>query len=231
MFCPKCKAEYEPHVRNCKDCQVELVESLPPEPPEPEPSYQELVTVYSAPSPAMLDMAQSILQSAEIKYYIKGELIQNIIAFGTYGGSFNLSVGPPEIQVAPDDAEEARILLNELAENEPEASDGEGKESSESEDGLTEEEEESADEMADELAEEEREEAEFEEEGEDGEFEDEEESEEEDGAAVEVKESAVEEKAADAGSTEAAVEEKTADAESFEKTPTDEDAPQKEKAD
>ncbi|MGV8122915.1 MAG: DUF2007 domain-containing protein [Candidatus Xenobiia bacterium LiM19] len=229
MFCPKCKAEYEPHVRNCKDCQLELVESLPPEPPEPEPSYQELVTVYSAPSPAMLDMAQSILQSAEIKYYIKGELIQNIIAFGTYGGSFNLSVGPPEIQVAPDDAEEARILLNELAENEPEASDDGGAESSESEEGLTEEEEESADEMADELAEEEREEAEYEDEGE--EYEDEEESEEEEGAAVEVKESAVEEKAADAENTEAAVEEKAADAESSEKTPTDEDAPQKEKAD
>lgn len=230
MFCPKCKAEYEPHVRNCKDCQVALVESLPPEPPEPEPSYQELVTVYSAPSPAMLDMAQSILQSAEIKYYIKGELIQNIIAFGTYGGSFNLSVGPPEIQVAPDDAEEARILLNELAENEPEASDDEGKESSESEEGLTEEEEESADEMADELAEEEREEEREEEEYED-EDEDEEESEEEEGAAVEVKESAVEEKAADAGSTETAVEEKAADSESSEKTLTHEDAPQKEKAD
>ena len=229
MFCPKCKAEYEPHVRNCKECQVELVESLPPLPPEPEPTYQELVTVYSAPSPALLDMAQSILKSAEIRYSIKGELIQSIIAVGSYGGSFNLSVGPPEIQVAPDDAEEARILLNELAENVSEASDEEGGESSESEEGLTEEEEEAADELSDELAEEESEDDEYEDE--DYEDEEDEESEEEEGATAEVKESAAGEKSADAGSTESTAGEKSADAESFENAPADEDDPHKEKVD
>jgi len=180
MFCPRCKAEYEPHVKKCKECDVPLIESLPPEPPPLEPVYQELVTVYTVPSPALMDMAQSILQSAEIKYFIKGELIQNIIALGTYGGSFNLSVGPPEIQVAPDDAEEARILLNELSLKEPEESAGEGEESAESEEGLTEEEEEEADELSDELAEEDREEGEYED---DDEEEEEEEPEEEAEAA------------------------------------------------
>jgi len=176
MFCPRCKAEYEPHVTRCKECDVQLIESLPPEPPM-EPVYQELVTVYTVPSPALMDMAQSILQSAEIKYFIKGELIQNIIALGSYGGSFNLSVGPPEIQVAPEDAEEARILLNELSLKEPEESAGEGEEGAESEEGLTEEEEEEADELSDELAEEEREEGEYEDDEEEEEEEPEEEAE------------------------------------------------------
>ncbi len=206
MFCPHCKAEYEPHVMKCKDCQVALVVSLPPEPPEPEPAYQELVTVYSVPSPALLDMAQSILKSAEIRYFIKGELIQNIIALGTYGGSFNLSVGPPEIQVAPEDAEEARILLNELSENEPEDSGDEGKENGGSEEGLTEEEEETADEMADEMAEEERE---------DGEYEDEEESDEEE-EADEEGEASSEMKEAQGGEKEPEAVEKVTGAESAE---------------
>ncbi len=29
MFCPKCQAEYLPHVRRCSDCDVPLIERLP----------------------------------------------------------------------------------------------------------------------------------------------------------------------------------------------------------
>lgn len=144
MFCPECKAEYEPHVRKCRDCQVPLVESLPD---EPGPAYQEIVTIYSAPSILLLDMAQSILRAAGIEYFVKGELIQNIIGLGSYGGSFNLSVGPPEIQVAPEDVEDAKTLLKDL--DESEYSDEESEENRDSEESLTEEDERIADEESD----------------------------------------------------------------------------------
>ena len=28
-FCPECGAEFEPHVRKCSDCRVDLVDSRP----------------------------------------------------------------------------------------------------------------------------------------------------------------------------------------------------------
>jgi hypothetical protein len=35
VFCPSCKAEYKSGIRGCPDCDVDLVEELPPD-PEPE---------------------------------------------------------------------------------------------------------------------------------------------------------------------------------------------------
>jgi len=38
MFCPQCKAEYRPGFVRCRDCDVELVDFLPPEVDEPKPT-------------------------------------------------------------------------------------------------------------------------------------------------------------------------------------------------
>ena len=49
MFCPKCKAEYLPHVLRCSDCDMPLVERLPVahEDPEFESSGEKLKSVWS----------------------------------------------------------------------------------------------------------------------------------------------------------------------------------------
>jgi hypothetical protein len=50
-----------------------------------------------------LALAKSILEAAEIQYFARNEEVENLIA-----------AGPVELQVHPDDEEEARALLGEL---------------------------------------------------------------------------------------------------------------------
>ncbi len=110
MFCPECQTEYEPWVKECADCLVPLVETLPAE-VEVESSVS--VTVFSTGNPALLAMAKSILEEAAIVYLAKGEGLQNLFAAGSIGG-YNPALGPVEIQVAAEFASEARALLQEL---------------------------------------------------------------------------------------------------------------------
>jgi hypothetical protein len=64
------------------------------------------VTVLTVRDPGVLALAQSLLDGADIPYFTKGESVQNLMPFLTW----------VELQVAPDDAEEARALLADLAE-------------------------------------------------------------------------------------------------------------------
>ncbi|HEY5765622.1 MAG TPA: DUF2007 domain-containing protein [Candidatus Deferrimicrobiaceae bacterium] len=97
MFCPDCKAEYVPGVYLCPDCRVPLEPELPP---EPEPSYVEHVTVLSTGNPVVLAMAKSVLESAGIGCYVKGEVLQDLFRIGT-----------AEVQVAREEEERAKELL------------------------------------------------------------------------------------------------------------------------
>ncbi len=111
MFCPKCKYEYVESIKECPDCKMPLVEELPP---EPEPAFVELVTVFAAGNPATIAVAKSILEDAGIRYFAKGENLQDLFTLGTFGTRFNPLMGPVQIQVAKDDAETARELLKDL---------------------------------------------------------------------------------------------------------------------
>jgi Putative prokaryotic signal transducing protein len=64
------------------------------------------VTVLTVRDPGVLALAQSLLDGADIPYFAKGESVQNLMPFLTW----------VEVQVAPEDAEEARALLADLAE-------------------------------------------------------------------------------------------------------------------
>lgn len=99
MFCPECKAEYLPGVYLCPDCRVPLELELPP---EPEPAYVEHVTVLATGNPVVLAMAKSVLVSAGIGCYVKGEILQDLFRIGT-----------AEVQVAREAEERARALLRE----------------------------------------------------------------------------------------------------------------------
>ncbi|GAW91003.1 DUF2007 domain-containing protein [Calderihabitans maritimus] len=111
MFCPKCKYEYVEGVKECPDCQVALVEELPP---EPELEYVDLVTVLKSENPAVIMIAKSILEGAGIRYFAKGERLQDLFALGRFGSGFNPLLGPVEIRVSRDDKEMAEELLKDL---------------------------------------------------------------------------------------------------------------------
>ena len=77
-------------------------------------SQDELVTVFIAGNAIDVAQAESILNSAHILYYAKGESLQNIVGYGIIGLGYNPVVGPVEIQVVGTDAKQSRELLAEL---------------------------------------------------------------------------------------------------------------------
>lgn len=99
MVCPECGAKYEEGIHGCPDCRVALVSSLPP---RPEPEYVDYVTVMETRNPIVLAMVKSVLSSAGIRHFVKGEVLQDLFR-----------VGPAEIQVRREDESEARALLRE----------------------------------------------------------------------------------------------------------------------
>lgn len=108
MFCPECKYEYLERVEECPDCKVPLVDKLLP---EPQPEYVELVTVLETGNKVIIAIAKSLLEDAGIKYFVKGEVIQDLFALGSIG------LGYAKVQVRRENAEDAKNLLKDLKEN------------------------------------------------------------------------------------------------------------------
>jgi hypothetical protein len=113
MFCPKCGAEYRVGFRECADCAVPLVESAPA-PSQPRNDEVQLVTVFESGDPALIALARSLLDSAEIPFITKGDGLQDLFGWGRMPGGFNLVVGPVQFQVNQADTEEAGVLLEDL---------------------------------------------------------------------------------------------------------------------
>lgn len=67
------------------------------------------VTVFESNDPALLAVAKSLLEDAEIEFNVAGESMASLYPGGA-AGPFGLS----RIQVPGEDAEEARELLKEL---------------------------------------------------------------------------------------------------------------------
>ena len=105
MFCPKCKCEYREGFDFCTDCKIQLVAELPNEESESEEfEYVELITIAVTSDLSIIPIVKSILDSGEIKYFIKGELIRNFAVFNN-----NM-----EIQVPLEDVQNAKDLLKDL---------------------------------------------------------------------------------------------------------------------
>ena len=73
-----------------------------------------LITVLTTGNQAIIAVAKSLLDDANIKYFAKGEGLQNLFGFGTLGTGFNPIVGPIELQVEEHQAEEAKTILTGL---------------------------------------------------------------------------------------------------------------------
>lgn len=100
MFCPKCGYEYRHGFTVCSDCNVELVDSLPPEPPQEYVEYEE---IYSTFNPADIAFIKSLFDSNGITYHFHGEHFSYIKPLAL----------PVRLMVSKDHAETARELLKE----------------------------------------------------------------------------------------------------------------------
>jgi hypothetical protein len=80
----------------------------------------ELVTVFRAGRDDLVALAQSMLQSAEIEYAVRGDSVQDVMGWGRFPRGNSIIAGPIEIQVRREDAEDARNILASLeAEQDP----------------------------------------------------------------------------------------------------------------
>ncbi len=70
-FCPECLAEYRVEVTRCRDCDVDLVESLPDT--QEEETGIDLVELAEFPNPSEADMIKELLESNEIRTVLRGE--------------------------------------------------------------------------------------------------------------------------------------------------------------
>ncbi len=102
MFCPRCGSEYKKGIRNCPDCNVPLVKDLPPEFDESiEFSEAPLISTYNAGD---ISLVKSVLDSADITYFFKGDHVNPAHTF----------LEPAHLFVRKDQVEEARELLESL---------------------------------------------------------------------------------------------------------------------
>lgn len=116
MICPNCGSEYRPEYTHCNDCDVDLVEPLPPEPPPPQ---IDLVKIFESGNPAVIPVVESVLTDAGIEFMTQSESIQHLFGWGTFGSNLNYVIGPVHFLVREEDAEEARALVAHLADQVP----------------------------------------------------------------------------------------------------------------
>jgi hypothetical protein len=74
-------------------------------------SFREALTL---PDLGSLTLAKSLLEDADIPYYVKNELTQNLFGWGQLNAGYNFIVGPPVLMVEASRLQEARELLEPL---------------------------------------------------------------------------------------------------------------------
>jgi hypothetical protein len=112
MFCPQCQREFSWDVMVCPDCDVDTVDELPREGPEPTPDA-ELVRVFATGDTGLIAIARSLLEGEKIDFFVRGDGLQDLFGLGRTTG-YSFAMGPAEFWVRADDAENARALLQDL---------------------------------------------------------------------------------------------------------------------
>jgi len=74
-FCPKCRAEYVEGVKTCPDCQVALVEKLPPKDDRSDEDYVEMVELREVPNEVAGVMMKGVLESGGITVILRAAKI------------------------------------------------------------------------------------------------------------------------------------------------------------
>jgi hypothetical protein len=108
LFCPECGDEYRVGILECPECNALLADAPPL--PTVEPPL-DLVTVFSCGSSDQIALAKSVLMEAGIEFAIRGELVQDLFAWGRFTGGSNPIIGPVQFQVRAVDAADASQIL------------------------------------------------------------------------------------------------------------------------
>ena len=111
MVCPKCETEFPWHVMVCPTCDVDTLDRLPG--PEPTPDV-ELVRAFATEDPALVALAQSLLDGEKIDYLIRDGGPPPIIGLGRATG-YEFGMGPAEFSVRADDEARVKGLLGDLS--------------------------------------------------------------------------------------------------------------------
>jgi len=101
MFCPQCRAEYREGFSRCADCDIDLVETLEPEPP---PEYVDFQLILSTFNTGDIAIIKSILDAEQVTYYFLGEHINLVRPLGD----------PARLMVRKDEVSTAVDLLKDL---------------------------------------------------------------------------------------------------------------------
>jgi hypothetical protein len=117
MICPECGSEYREGIAVCSDCDVPLV--VPPPPVADERANIELVKVYEGGNPALIAVVESLLDNAGIEFSTTSENLQDLFAWGRFGGTFNFAIGPVMFYVRKEDESEALALIAHLGDEMP----------------------------------------------------------------------------------------------------------------
>lgn len=110
MFCPKCKSEFIKRITICPECNIPLVKKLP------ENKFVEFVKLCESPNPSMTPIIKSILDSADIQYFVRGENMQTL--FGGCLEFTNPRLSRVEFLVSKEDKEIAMELIKEIEQDE-----------------------------------------------------------------------------------------------------------------
>ena len=103
-FCPECGAEFEPHVRKCSDCRVDLVDSRP-EVAESGKAQLKLVEVCRASDELEAQIIRGLLESNGIDCSFRGEAVRLTHSIAVDG------LAEVRILVRPEDAERAERII------------------------------------------------------------------------------------------------------------------------
>jgi hypothetical protein len=72
-FCPNCRAEYVEGVTRCADCEVELVDALPPDPDDPADPQNEYEVLAEALGEVATRVVVAELEAAGLPYVLSGD--------------------------------------------------------------------------------------------------------------------------------------------------------------
>jgi predicted ATP-dependent serine protease len=118
--CPNCGHDLPESAERCPACNAELTWEA--DDAEPEVELAELVTVLETADPTLIPVVRSLLEAEGIPCTVEFERMQDLIGGGRMGTGYNVILGPTHLQVAPEDVEAARALIEHHVasmENEP----------------------------------------------------------------------------------------------------------------
>ncbi len=116
MFCPKCKSEYVEGITECAECEMQLVEELPPE-PEEVVEYENFVRLKTYHTRHEAEFSKSVLDANGIESFIASDDAGSIPGLAFSRGVY--------LSVHQADVEKANELFKDLEASQGQEGEGE----------------------------------------------------------------------------------------------------------